>query len=68
MPVITVTMGSGRITSDQKKEMIQKFTQEGARIARLPEQAFTILIHELSPEAIGVAGKTLTELHGASGS
>ncbi len=68
MPVITVTMGSEQTTSDQKKEMIQKFTQEAVRITRLPEQAFTILIHELSPEAIGVAGKTLSELHGASGS
>jgi 4-oxalocrotonate tautomerase family enzyme len=68
MPVITMTMGRKQITSEQKKEMIQRITEESVRITGLPQQAFTILIHELSPDAIGVAGKTLAELHGASGS
>lgn len=68
MPVITMTLGREQMTSKQKKEMIQSLTEEAVRITRLPEQAFTILIHELGPDAIGVAGKTLTELHGASGS
>jgi 4-oxalocrotonate tautomerase len=63
MPVITVTMGKEQCSSEQKKELIQKFTQEAVRITSLPEQAFTILIHELAPEAIGVAGNTLAELH-----
>lgn len=61
MPVITVTMANEQTTYGQKKELIEKFTKEAVRITRLPEQAFTILIHELSPEAIGVAGRTLTE-------
>jgi 4-oxalocrotonate tautomerase family enzyme len=61
MPVITVTMGKEQTTNGQKKELIEKFTEEAVRITLLPEQAFTILIHELSPEAIGVAGKPLTE-------
>ena len=67
MPVITMTLRREQITSEQKKLMIQSFTEEAVRITRLPEQAFTILIHELSPDAIGVAGKTLAELHGVSG-
>jgi 4-oxalocrotonate tautomerase len=67
MPVITVTLGREQITNEQKKLIIQKFTEEAVEITRLPEQAFTILIHELSPDAIGVAGKTLAELHGTSG-
>jgi 4-oxalocrotonate tautomerase len=63
MPVITVTMGNEQTTNGQKKELIEMLTQEAVRITRLPEQAFTILIHELAPEAIGVAGKPLAELH-----
>lgn len=61
MPIITVTMGTGQTTREQKKELIEKFTTEAVRITNLPEQAFTILIHELTPDAIGVAGKTLAE-------
>ncbi len=67
MPIITMTLGREQITSEQKKAMIQRFTEEAVRITGLPEQAFTILIHELSPDAIGVAGKTLAELHAARG-
>jgi len=62
MPVITVTMGKEQTTQEQKKELIQKFTTEAVRITGLQERAFTILIHELAPEAIGVAGKTLSDL------
>lgn len=63
MPVITVTMGNGQTDAQEKKELIESFTKEAVRITKLPEQAFTILIHELSPESIGVAGKTLKEMH-----
>jgi 4-oxalocrotonate tautomerase len=68
MPVISMTLGLEQITSEQKKELIQVFTEEAVRITRLPAQAFTIFIHELCPDAIGLAGKPLAELHGAGSS
>lgn len=68
MPVITVTMGNEQTSNSQKKELIEKLTQEAVRITCLPERSFTILIHELAAEAIGVAGKTLKELHACNNS
>lgn len=65
MPVITITMGEGQITLEQKKELIESFTESAAEITRIPPQAFTILIHELASDSIGVGGKTLTEFRTA---
>jgi 4-oxalocrotonate tautomerase len=61
MPVITVTMAEGQANDQQKRDLIEKFTTDAVEITQLPHQAFTILINELSPNAIGVAGKTLRE-------
>lgn len=65
MPVITITMGEGQTTLEQKKKLIANFTVSAAEITRIPPQAFTILIHELAPDSIGVGGKTLTEFRAA---
>lgn len=62
MPVITITMGAGQTTREQKKKLVETFTSQAVEITRLPAQAFTILIHELNPDAIGVGGKTLEEV------
>lgn len=61
MPVITVTMAAGQTTREQKKQLIESFTTRAVEITNLPAQAFTILIHELNGDAIGVAGQTLEE-------
>jgi 4-oxalocrotonate tautomerase len=67
MPVISVTLGQGQTTSEQRRELVERFTNIGAEITRLPQQAFTILINELSVDSIGVGGKTLEQIR-ASGS
>lgn len=62
MPVISMTMGKGQLTPEQKKALVESFTATGAEITQLPSQAFTILINELSVDSIGVGGKTLEEV------
>jgi 4-oxalocrotonate tautomerase len=62
MPVISITIGKGQTTLEQKKALVESFTATGAEITQLPPQAFTILINELSVDSIGVGGKTLKEL------
>lgn len=62
MPVITITMGAGQVTSEQKRQLVENFTNQAVEITKLSPQSFTILIHELNPDAIGVGGKTLAHI------
>ncbi len=66
MPVITITMGKGQASKEQKKQIIEQFTIQAVEITRLPAQAFTILINELNADAIGVGGITLEEKYATS--
>jgi 4-oxalocrotonate tautomerase len=59
MPVISLTMGEGQVTPQQKKELIESITADAAKIIGIPEKAFTILIHELNEDSIGIGGRTL---------
>lgn len=65
MPVISLTMGEGQATPRQKKELIECITEDAARVTGIPVQAFTILIHELNENSIGVGGRTLEEMKAA---
>jgi 4-oxalocrotonate tautomerase len=65
MPVISMTMGAGQATPQQKKELIETFTESAAKITGIQAKAFTILIHELSEDSIGVGGRTLEEMKAA---
>jgi len=65
MPVITMTMGTGQLNSEQKKMIVEDFTARAVEIMNLPPQSFTILIHELNHDAIGVGGITLKEKYAA---
>jgi 4-oxalocrotonate tautomerase len=62
MPVITMSLGQGQITKQQKKQLIENFTETAMEILKLPAQSFTILIHELSTDNIGVGGNALGDL------
>ena len=65
MPVISVTMGEGQATSQQKKDLIECFTANATKITGIPANAFTILIHELDATSIGIGGETLAEKRAA---
>jgi 4-oxalocrotonate tautomerase len=61
MPVISITMGQGQAAKAQKKALIESFTESAMEILKLPAQTFTILIHELSTDSIGVGGNSLED-------
>ncbi|MCP4136347.1 MAG: 4-oxalocrotonate tautomerase [bacterium] len=61
MPIISITMGQ-QADDQQKSELIQKLTSTAVEITKMPEYAFTVLIHELPDQNIGLGGKTLTEV------
>ena len=65
MPVITISMGAGQADGQQKKKIIENFTNQAVEIMKLPPQSFIILINELSHDAIGVGGQTLQEKRAA---
>jgi 4-oxalocrotonate tautomerase len=62
MPIISVALGEGQISTKQRVELIRRLTSTAIDITSLPAQAFTVLITELPNTNIGVAGKTLIEL------
>lgn len=62
MPVITMTMGKGQTTRQQKKELVETFTTSASQITGIPAKSFTIFIDELNMDSIGVGGRTLAEL------
>lgn len=61
MPVISITMGQAQATKAQKKALIESFTETAMGILKLPAHTFTILIHELNRDSIGVGGFSLEE-------
>ncbi len=64
MPVISVTMGE--TTKEQKKALISELTATAVEIARIPPQAFTVVINELSYDSLGLGGKTVEEIQKAN--
>jgi 4-oxalocrotonate tautomerase len=62
MPVISITLGVGQTSPEQKKQLVESFTTQAVEITRIPAQSFTILINELNPDSIGVGGRVLTDI------
>lgn len=60
MPVIRIEMLPGR-TPEQKRELVEVFTREMARIAKTTPEAVTVVIQEVPAEHWGEAGKLLSE-------
>lgn len=52
MPYISVE--SGALTAEQKKELIERLTATAAEIIHIPAQFFTVTIKELPDENFGI--------------
>ena len=61
MPVITMTLGRGQMTDQQKEKFITETTQQAAQLTGIPTQSFTVFIEELPTDNIGVGGMSLTK-------
>ena len=60
MPLISIE--SGKLTKEQKAELIDKITKTASEIMNIPHEFFFVSINELSDENIGIGGKTIEKL------
>ncbi|GAB6864728.1 4-oxalocrotonate tautomerase DmpI [Bacteroides acidifaciens] len=60
MPYISIE--SGALTSEQKKELIERLTTTASEITNIPAQFFTVTIKELPDENFGIGGKPIDEI------
>lgn len=59
MPVITMELG--KVSAEQKRELVTKVTELTAGITGSPKEAFIVLIKENDADNIGVGGELLSD-------
>lgn len=60
MPYISIE--SGKLSSVQKKQLIEQLTATASEITNIPKQFFTVTIKELPDENFGIGGKSIDEI------
>ncbi len=65
MPLITIEAAG--VSSEQKKELIEKMSHEASRILNVPLDEFRVFIREYPAENIGVGDVQLSEIFKARG-
>lgn len=60
MPYITIE--SGKLTTEQKNELIERLTATASEITHIPAQFFMITIKEVPDENFGIGGKSIDEI------
>lgn len=60
MPVITYE--GAKLTAEQKKQLIEKFTELSVEITSIPKNFFSVLIRELEDENLGSNGEQVSEI------
>lgn len=59
MPVITLE--AGKLSKEQKSQLVKDFTSKAAEVMKVPEQAIIVLLKENDMDNIGFGGKLLSE-------
>ena len=59
MPVITLE--AGKLSKEQKSQLVKEFTSTASKVMNVPEQAFIVLLKENEQDNIGVGGQLLSE-------
>lgn len=57
MPYITVE--GGKLTKEQKEELIERITADASDIMKIPKEFFCMTVKELDDANIGIGGKTI---------
>lgn len=60
MPYISIE--SGKLSTVQKKQLIERLTATASEITNIPKQFFTVTIKELLDENFGIGGKSINEI------
>lgn len=59
MPVITIE--AGKLSKDQKRELVAVLTKSASSIMHIPEQAYVVIVKENDADNIGSGGMLLSE-------
>lgn len=57
MPYITIE--GGKLTKEQKEELIERITEDASDIMKIPKEFFCMTVRELDDTSIGIGGKTI---------
>ena len=57
MPHIAVE--SGALTDQQKERLIARLTEVASEVMGVPEEFFSVVVHELPDKGFGIGGKTI---------
>ena len=60
MPVITLE--GGKLSKEQKRDLVHRFTAVAAEVTNIPPKFFSVLIREQEDANLGIAGETVEEL------
>lgn len=60
MPYITVE--SGALSDEQKKELIKRLTEVSSEIMKVPQEFFVTTIKEVSDKNFGIGGRTIDKV------
>ena len=58
----SISIESGKLTAEQKKELIERLTATASEITHIPEQFFMVTIKEVPDENFGIGGKSIDEI------
>ena len=59
MPV--VTFEAARLSVEQKRQLVEEFTETAARVTGLPKETIFVFLKENSADNVGVGGVLLSE-------
>lgn len=62
MPVIRLDIGKKSITPEQKRQLMERFTETAVEITKIPRHAFFVIINEYDDENYAVGGQTLDKV------
>jgi 4-oxalocrotonate tautomerase len=57
-----ITIEGGRLTAEQKQQLIERMTNVESEIMKIPSEFFMTTIKELPDENIGIGGKTINKI------
>ncbi len=60
MPYISIE--SGNLSTEQKRQLIERLTATASEITHIPERFFTVTIKEIPDENFGIGGKSIDEI------
>lgn len=56
-----ISFESGKLTAEQKRDLIVRLTQTASEITNIPEQFFMVTIKEIPDENFGIGGKSIAQ-------